>query len=94
MVARRHVVWLVVAAVLPVVPAAGQASGQGSADTAFWAPAVPPRAHYSITCAVDPATGRLRGAETIRLTNSAQQAIHHLALDWSVDAGDFAWRQP
>ncbi|MHC4902304.1 MAG: hypothetical protein ACYTGD_11660 [Planctomycetota bacterium] len=89
MAARPLVVTLIVAPALLAVPAIGQTDDPGSGDAAFWAPAVPPRAHYSITCAVDPAAGRLRGSETIRLTNSAPQAIHHLALDWSAE-GDVA----
>ncbi|MHC4709974.1 MAG: gluzincin family metallopeptidase [Planctomycetota bacterium] len=89
MTARRFALALTVAPALLAVPATGQTHGRGSGDEAFWAPAVPPRAHYSITCAVDPATGRLRGLETIRLTNSAPRAIHRLALDWSAE-GDVA----
>jgi hypothetical protein len=57
---------------------AGPAFGQ----TPYWAAADPPRAHYEIDVEIDPAAGRIGGAETVRFTNTTRWPIHRLALQW------------
>ncbi len=57
------------------------------APDAFWAPPVPPRAHYTIDCDIDPTNGTLHGSETIRLKNTSSKPIGRLALSRS-GAGD------
>ncbi|MHC4220122.1 MAG: hypothetical protein ACYSU7_16880 [Planctomycetota bacterium] len=85
MAARSPALALIVVPALLTLPATGETNGRGADDTAFRAPAVPLRAHYSITCAVDPDAGRLRGSETIRLTNNTEQPMQRLAVDWSAE---------
>ncbi len=48
----------------------------------FWAPAIPPRAHYSIQAKYVAEAGRLEGTETIRFRNHTRQPIGRLALSW------------
>ena len=52
------------------------------ARTAFWAPVVPPRAHYAIDVGFIPDPGRLEGTETIRFRNDTRQPIGRIALEW------------
>ncbi len=53
--------------------------------TEFWAPAVPPRAHYAINIQYVEATSRLEGSETIRFRNNTRKPIGRVALDWFGD---------
>ncbi len=53
-----------------------------SARTAFWTPANPPRAAYTIEARLDPDKGRLEGAEIIRFRNDSARPIGRLALRW------------
>lgn len=55
------------------------------ARTEFWAPAVPPRAHYSIDINYLPETSRLEGTGTIRFRNDARRPIGRIALRWFGD---------
>jgi tetratricopeptide (TPR) repeat protein len=55
------------------------------ARTEFWAPAVPPRAHYSIDIKFDSDTSRLEGTETIRFGNDTRRPIGRIALQWFGD---------
>jgi len=56
-----------------------------TSKSGFQVPRVPPRAHYTIDCRIDPAAGNLTGTEKIRLKNSSSGPIHRLALDWSLN---------
>lgn len=69
-------------AALPARPRGGVAMPNGI----FWAPDVPPRAHYAIDCSIDPAEGVVTGRETIQLTNTSRRPLCRLALDWPLDA--------
>ncbi|MDR3675151.1 MAG: M1 family aminopeptidase, partial [Acidobacteriota bacterium] len=55
------------------------------ARTDFWAPVVPPRAHYSIDARFVADASRLEGTETIRFRNDTRQHIGRIALDWYGD---------
>jgi len=55
------------------------------ARTEFWAPATPPRAHYSIDVKFVPDTSRLEGTETIGFRNSTRRPIGRLAVEWYGD---------
>jgi tetratricopeptide (TPR) repeat protein len=52
------------------------------ARTDFWAPVVPPRAHYSIDARFVADASRLEGTETIRFRNDTRQPIGRIALEW------------
>jgi hypothetical protein len=52
------------------------------ARTDFWAPVVPPRAHYAIDAKFIPDASRLEGTETIRFRNDTLRPIGRVALDW------------
>lgn len=54
------------------------------AQSGFWTPVVPPRAHYSIECAFDTGTALLKGGETIVFRNTTMRSMDRLALDWSI----------
>ena len=60
---------------------AGWAEG-ASWEEVFWAPPVPPRAHYRIDYRIDAEKGELGGSETIRVRNSAKRSMSRLALAW------------
>lgn len=60
-------------------------AGAVFARTEFWAPVVPPRAHYTADVRFDPSTSRLEGSETIRLHNDSRRPIGRLALRWFGD---------
>jgi len=53
--------------------------------TEFWAPLVPPRAHYSADVKYDPGAARLEGAEIVRFRNDAGRPIGRLAFQWFGD---------
>jgi hypothetical protein len=53
--------------------------------TEFWAPAAPPRAHYSIDLKFVPDTSRIEGTETIRFRNDTLHPIGRIALQWFGD---------
>ena len=55
------------------------------ARTAFWAPVVPPRAHYSIDVSFVPDSSRLEGTETIRFRNDTRRPIGRIVLEWFGD---------
>jgi len=55
------------------------------ARTEFWAPVMPPRAHYSIDIQFLPGTSRLEGTETIRFRNDTRRPIGRIALEWFGD---------
>jgi tetratricopeptide (TPR) repeat protein len=55
------------------------------ARTEFWAPAAPPRAHYSIDIKFDSDVWRLEGTETIRFRNDTRRPIGRIALRWFGD---------
>jgi tetratricopeptide (TPR) repeat protein len=55
------------------------------ARTDFWAPVVPPRAHYSIDIKFVPDPSRLEGTETIRFRNDTSRPIGRIALQWFGD---------
>lgn len=55
------------------------------ARTEFWAPAVPPRANYSIDIKYVTETSRLEGTGTIRFRNDTRRPIGRLALRWFGD---------
>lgn len=52
--------------------------------TSYWVPAVPPRAHYTIDCRINPSAGSLKGTEIMRFRNNTSKPIHRLALNWSL----------
>jgi tetratricopeptide (TPR) repeat protein len=52
------------------------------ARTDFWAPVVPPRAHYTIDAKFIPDASRLEGTETIYFRNDTLRPIGRVALDW------------
>ena len=54
--------------------------------TNYWAPAIPPRAHYVIDCRIDLSAGQLEGTEIIRFSNNTSSKIHRLALDWPISS--------
>ncbi len=56
------------------------------AQIGFWAPVVPPRAHYRIACAFDTNTSVLQGSEQIVFRNTTSRPMDRLALDWSIDS--------
>ncbi len=60
-------------------------TGSGMARTAFWAPAVAPRAHYAVTLKFSSDVTRLVGTETIRFRNTTRRPIGRLALEWYGD---------
>lgn len=68
--------------------APGQVKSVSSDDNTFWAPAVPPRAHYEIDCDLDPAAGLLKGTETIRFTNPGKRPLSRLAISWPLGRGE------
>lgn len=53
--------------------------------TEFWAPAEPPRAHYSVDIKFVPGTSRLEGTETIQFRNDTRRPIGRIALRWFGD---------
>ncbi len=55
------------------------------ARTQFWAPVVPPRAHYSVDVSFVPDSSRLEGTETIRFRNDSGRPIGRIALAWFGD---------
>jgi tetratricopeptide (TPR) repeat protein len=55
------------------------------ARTDFWAPVVPPRAHYSIDARFVADASRLEGTETIRFRNDTRGPIGRIALKWYGD---------
>jgi tetratricopeptide (TPR) repeat protein len=55
------------------------------ARTDFWAPVVPPRAHYSVDARFVAEASRLEGTETIRFRNDMRQAIGRIALEYHGD---------
>jgi tetratricopeptide (TPR) repeat protein len=57
----------------------------GLAQTEFWAPVTPPRAHYAIDVKFVADTSRLEGTETIRFRNDTRRAISRIALQWYGD---------
>jgi hypothetical protein len=57
----------------------------GMARTEFWAPVVPPRAHYSVDVKFVPDPGRLEGTETIRFRNDTRRPIGRIMLQWFGD---------
>lgn len=58
---------------------ASSVCGQG---TAFHAPPVPPRGHYTIDCRIDPKAGSVSGREIIRLRNDGRDPLRCVAFDW------------
>jgi tetratricopeptide (TPR) repeat protein len=56
------------------------------AQSGFWAPVIPPHAHYEIECNFDLATAQLQGNETVRFRNTTTRPIERLALAWSLSA--------
>jgi tetratricopeptide (TPR) repeat protein len=57
----------------------------GMARTEFWAPVVPPRAHFSVDVKFVPDPGRLEGTETIRFRNDMRRPIGRIMLQWFGD---------
>jgi tetratricopeptide (TPR) repeat protein len=57
----------------------------GLAQTEFWAPVTPPRAHYAIDVKFVADTSRLEGTETIRFRNDTGRPIGRIALEWYGD---------
>ncbi|MGC9994083.1 MAG: M1 family aminopeptidase [Terriglobia bacterium] len=51
----------------------------------FWAPVIPPRAHYAIEAKFIADASRLEGTETIRFRNLNRQPIGRVALGWYGD---------
>jgi hypothetical protein len=62
----------------------GSATGV-SAQTRFWSPAVPPRAHYAVDVSYSATTGQLEGTEVIRFRNDTLRPIGRIALEWFGD---------
>jgi tetratricopeptide (TPR) repeat protein len=56
-----------------------------SAQTRFWSPAVPPRAHYAVDVSYSAATQQLEGTEVIRFRNDTVRPIGRIALEWFGD---------
>ena len=57
----------------------------GMARTEFWAPVVPPRAHYSVDVKFVPDPARLEGTETIRFRNDTRRPMGRIMLQWYGD---------
>jgi len=57
----------------------------GLAQTEFWAPVTPPRAHYAIDVKFVADISRLEGTEVIRFRNDTRRAISRIALQWYGD---------
>ncbi len=72
------------AIVVGLLLATGGAMAQQSDRGRFWTPGVPPRAHYAVTCQIDPEKGSLSGTEVIRLNNDSSRSIRRLILKWPV----------
>ena len=70
-----------------IAPVPGAVADADILGAGFWAPASPLRAEYIIDCRIDPAKGFLKGTETIRLKNSAEQAISKLIVYRQVREG-------
>ncbi len=79
---ERVVPLVVMCGVLFCLPAAAvpEATPGGLWETVFWAPPVPPRAHYTIDCRIE--AQKVTGTETIRFTNEATRPMARLALSW------------
>lgn len=59
--------------------------GTAFARTEFWAPASPPRAHYSVEVRFSPESSRLEGTEIIRFRNDTERPLGRIALRWYGD---------
>jgi tetratricopeptide (TPR) repeat protein len=55
------------------------------AATPFWAPRVPPQAHYSVEVTYSPDSQRLEGNERIRFRNDTGRPIGRIVLQWFGD---------
>jgi hypothetical protein len=58
------------------------ASGD-TAQTDYWVPKKPPKAHYKIDCSIDLSQGLLEGTEIIRFRNTTSRAMHRLEVKWT-----------
>ncbi|UCC69069.1 MAG: hypothetical protein JSV79_03890 [Armatimonadota bacterium] len=80
--ARRARATFVVLLGLMASPAMAEWWSGAGWEAVFWAPPVPPRAHYTIDYRIDADKGVLAGTEVIRLENNAKPAMRRLALAW------------
>jgi tetratricopeptide (TPR) repeat protein len=60
-------------------------SAGASAQTRFWSPTIPPRAHYAVDVSYSDRTGQLEGTEVIRFRNDTVRSIGRIALQWFGD---------
>jgi hypothetical protein len=56
-----------------------------SAQSHFWSPALPPRAHYAVDVSYSATTQLLEGVEVIRFRNDTDRPIGRIALEWFGD---------
>jgi len=63
------------------------ASGD-TAQTDYWVPKKPPKAHYKIDCSIDLSQGLLEGTEVIRFINDTPRPINQLAVKWLRQGGE------
>lgn len=59
----------------------------GTSTIPYHVPLNPPRAHYSIECAISFDSARISGAENIRLKNTDSRPLSHFAFNWQIGPG-------
>ncbi|MHC4153516.1 MAG: M1 family aminopeptidase [Planctomycetota bacterium] len=62
-----------------------ESKSEAMAQTDYWVPRNPHRAHYKIECSIDPAKGLLQGTEVINFKNTSSRPIHRLQIEWLSD---------
>ena len=68
-----------------LLPGTVRAGSPDTPVTGYWVPAVPPRAHYTIDCRIDPRKDTISVKEKILFNNTTHKAINELALNQACD---------